>query len=109
MPLTKLLRAEIEAALPKCSARVWHGHPVWFDGVSYFRCLREAAKLARSAGVGADSCIDRTLAPLRAPGNDDAREEAPDILVCARRGFKTLRKGRRGPLAPVLAPPRPVT
>lgn len=26
------LRAEIERALPDAHSKVWHGHPVWFDG-----------------------------------------------------------------------------
>jgi hypothetical protein len=28
----RLLRTEIEHALPGASSKVWHGHPVWFDG-----------------------------------------------------------------------------
>lgn len=30
--IAHVLRAEIEAALPKATSKVWHGHPVWFDG-----------------------------------------------------------------------------
>lgn len=30
--LVRLLRAEIDGALPDASSKVWHGHPVWFDG-----------------------------------------------------------------------------
>ncbi len=30
--IARLLRSEIEAALPDASSKVWHGHPVWFDG-----------------------------------------------------------------------------
>ncbi|MFN0064291.1 MAG: hypothetical protein ACKVPX_17420 [Myxococcaceae bacterium] len=30
--IARFLRAEIEVALPKALSRVWHGHPVWFDG-----------------------------------------------------------------------------
>jgi hypothetical protein len=26
------LRSLIDAALPKASSKIWHGHPVWFDG-----------------------------------------------------------------------------
>jgi hypothetical protein len=30
--VARALRAEIERALPAASSKVWHGHPVWFDG-----------------------------------------------------------------------------
>lgn len=30
--VARLLRSEIERALPGASSKVWHGHPVWFDG-----------------------------------------------------------------------------
>ncbi len=30
--ITRLLRAVIDTALPDATSKVWHGHPVWFDG-----------------------------------------------------------------------------
>lgn len=31
-PVVRTLREEIERALPAATSKVWHGHPVWFDG-----------------------------------------------------------------------------
>ena len=30
--VVRVLRAEIERALPAATSKVWHGHPVWFEG-----------------------------------------------------------------------------
>lgn len=30
--IAMLLRENIEKSLPKATSKVWHGHPVWFDG-----------------------------------------------------------------------------
>ncbi len=30
--IVRVLRAEIDRALPDADSKVWHGHPVWFDG-----------------------------------------------------------------------------
>ena len=31
-PLIRALRGEIERLLPAATSKVWHSHPVWFDG-----------------------------------------------------------------------------
>lgn len=30
--VVRVLRAEIERSLPAATSKVWHGHPIWFDG-----------------------------------------------------------------------------
>ena len=44
LPVCQVPRAEIVKAIPKATAKVWHGHPVWFDGENHIVGFDVAAK-----------------------------------------------------------------
>lgn len=85
--LAAVLRTAIDRALPKATSKVWHGHPVWFDGenpVVGFDARKDRVNILFWNGQALDEPGLRPVGKYRAAGKSYQTADDVDLVELRR-------------------------